>query len=207
MRKPAPTSTRDTAADDRTRILSGAQSHFLTHGFRNVTMDELATELGMSKKTLYVHFQSKTELLEAMLDFKLQHLQSDLEKLMAIPGIPFAERLQRLLSGMRAHMEEIQPAFIRDVQRGDPKLFLRIQQARKRLIHSCFGQLLEEGRKAGAVRADIPVRLLIEMLVGAVDSMVQPARIDELGITPKTAYAQIVSVFLEGALVRKEMTK
>ena len=50
----------------RARILAAAREHFFAHGFRRVTMDDLAQELGMSKKTLYAHFPSKTALLEAM---------------------------------------------------------------------------------------------------------------------------------------------
>jgi len=170
-------------------------------------MTDLAAELGMSKKTLYVHFPGKEALLTAMIDDKLDHIQTDLNEVMAVPDLSFPDRLQRLLAGLRGHMAEIQPAFVRDVQRAAPDLFRRIQQGRRRLIQRCFGKLLEEGRKAGAVRADIPVKLLIEMLIGTVDAVVVPTRIDELGITPRTAFTQIVAVFLEGVVVRKEDAK
>ena len=84
-----------------------------------------------------------------------------------------------------------------------PELFARIQQGRRKLIHRCFGKLLEDGRKAGAIRTDIPMKLLIEMLIGTVDAVLVPARMEELGITPRTGFAQIIAVFLEGVLVRK----
>src|SRR5438552_1381598 len=53
----------------RNRIIAGARSHFFAHGFRGVTVEDLATELGMSKKTLYAHFSSKTGILEAVQAF------------------------------------------------------------------------------------------------------------------------------------------
>jgi hypothetical protein len=43
---------------------------------------------------------------------------------------------------------------------------------------------------------------MIEILVGAVDAIINPVRMGELGLTPQTGYAQIISVFLEGVLVR-----
>ena len=49
------------------RIVTAARQHFFTHGFRGVTMDDLAEELGMSKKTLYAEFAGKTALLRAVL--------------------------------------------------------------------------------------------------------------------------------------------
>src|SRR5687767_13934717 len=42
------------------RLVTVARSHFFAHGIRSVTMDDLADELGMSKKTLYAWFPSKS---------------------------------------------------------------------------------------------------------------------------------------------------
>ncbi|MGH7853681.1 MAG: helix-turn-helix domain-containing protein, partial [Candidatus Binatia bacterium] len=47
------------------RIVVAARNHFFAHGFRSVTMDDLADEVGMSKKTLYAAFPSKLDLLQA----------------------------------------------------------------------------------------------------------------------------------------------
>jgi len=50
---------------NRQRIVDAGRAHFFSHGFRSVTMDDLAGELGISKKTLYAHFPGKIDLLEA----------------------------------------------------------------------------------------------------------------------------------------------
>jgi AcrR family transcriptional regulator len=52
---------------NRQRIIDAARAHFFSHGFRSVTMDDLAVELGISKKTLYAYFPGKFDLLEAVL--------------------------------------------------------------------------------------------------------------------------------------------
>ena len=46
-------------------IIKKANSLFLKYGFKSVTMDELALSLGMSKKTLYIHFDCKNDIVEA----------------------------------------------------------------------------------------------------------------------------------------------
>jgi hypothetical protein len=130
-------------------------------------------------------------------------VEHDLAAVMSRDAATFAQRLQRLLAALRGQMNEIQPAFVRDVRRENPELFARIQGERRQLIHRFFGGLLEEGRKAGMIRKDIPVKLLIEILVGSVDAVLVPARVEELGLSVKTGFAQIIAVFLEGALVRK----
>ena len=50
----------------RTKIIQKAVELFLTLGFKSVTMDDIAHEMGISKKTIYVHFANKTKLVEAV---------------------------------------------------------------------------------------------------------------------------------------------
>jgi len=191
------------SSDAGRRILAGARRHFFAHGFRGVTMDDLADELGMSKKTLYAHFSSKTALLQAVIEDKLRRAEADLNRVTAGTAADFPARLHGLLTCMRGHTDEIQPAFIRDVQREVPELFELGQNGRRKLLHRHFGKLLKEGRKAGTIRKDIPTDLLIEILIGAVDAIINPARLSALGLTLRTGFTQIISVFLEGVLVRK----
>jgi AcrR family transcriptional regulator len=183
-------------------IVAGARGHFFAHGFRGVTMDDLAEELGMSKKTLYAHFPSKTALLEAVITDKLARVEAALKGAKDGGRSDFPARLQAMLLCMRTQADEIQPAFIRDVQREVPELFALVQNGRRKLIRRHFGKLLKDGRKAGTIRGDIPVDMMIEILVGAVDAIINPARMTELGLTPRTGFALITAVFLEGVLVR-----
>src|SRR5258705_12066165 len=64
---------------NRQRIIDAARVHFFSHGFRSVTMDDLAEELGISKKTLYAHFPGKFDFLEADLDAKLAGVEAKLK--------------------------------------------------------------------------------------------------------------------------------
>ena len=184
------------------RIIEGARRHFFAHGFRGVTMDDLAEELAMSKKTLYAHFPSKTALLEAVIADKLCLVEADLKGAMDGKAVDFPARLHAMLLCMRRQADEIHPAFIRDVRREVPELFAMVQEGRRKLIQRHFGKLLKEGSKAGSIRRDIPTELMIEILVGAVDAIINPVRMGELGLTPKTGFAHIIAVFLEGVLVR-----
>ncbi len=184
----------------RGRIVAGARRYFFSHGFRGVTMDDLAAELGMSKKTLYAHFESKMALLQAVMCDKMGAVESDLERVLGEAGGGFPERLQALLSCLRTHTEEIGAAYVRDVRREAPELFAQVQQRRRDLIQRFFGKLIQDGRKAGMIRKDISTVMMIEMLLGAVDAVVIPARMDELETTPREAFIQIITIFLEGVL-------
>src|SRR4051812_39400438 len=98
-------------ASAREGIVAAARQHFFAHGFRGVTMDELAAGLGMSKKTLYAHFPSKTALLEAMLREKLRHLEEEVARVTSEHPGDFIAGLHGLLACVQRHTAEVQPPF------------------------------------------------------------------------------------------------
>jgi AcrR family transcriptional regulator len=186
----------------RQRIVEAARAHFFNHGFRSVTMDDLAAEVGISKKTLYAHFPSKTALLEAVLADKFAGVGATLERISREHAHDFAGGLHQLLAATQRELDEIKPPFVRDMRQKAPHVFRTVERRRAELIQRHFGKLFAEGQRAGKVRKDIPTRLIIEILLGAVQAIMNPPKIEELGLTPKSGFTAIVKVLLEGAVVR-----
>jgi AcrR family transcriptional regulator len=185
------------------RIVAAARRHFFAHGFRSVTMDDLAEELGMSKKTLYASFRSKNALLRAVVVDKFRRVEADLGRVMAENSADVLARLQQSLACLQSHTEEIQPPFVRDIRREAPDMFELVQSRRRALIQGHFGKLFEDGRRTGIFRKDIPVRMMIEILLGATEAIMNPPKLAELGLTPKDGYLDIITVVLEGVLTGK----
>jgi AcrR family transcriptional regulator len=127
----------------RARILSAARAHFFRHGFRNVTMDDLAAELAVSKKTLYAHFPSKDALLAAVLQSKYESIRRILREVTRQRMQHFPEALHALSRGVQGEMSELQPAFLRDMSKA-PEIFQRLEQRRANLIREHFGQLFRQ---------------------------------------------------------------
>ena len=184
----------------RARILAGARRHFFSHGFRGVTMDDLAAELGMSKKTFYQHFPSKNALLEAVLEDKFRSVDDDLGAAVADCGEKFSDCLRLLLVSIQRQTQELQPAFVRDMQRSAPELFRRVQMRRAEIIQRHFSKLLTAGQKVGLIRKDIPVKVAIEILLGTTQAIIHPVKVLELGLTPEKAFSAVIAVFLEGMI-------
>lgn len=186
----------------RRRIIEVARKYFFTNGFRGITMDDLAAEMGMSKKTIYACFASKTALLQAVVLNKFQDVEDSFNDIAKDRPREFVNDLQKLLACVQRHSEEIRPPFIRDIQRDAPELFALIEVRRRALIHRHFRKLLDRGRKAGMIRKDIPTALIIEILLGATEAVVNPQKLIELDLTPSTAYSVVLRVLLEGVIVR-----
>ena len=70
----------------------------------------------------------------------------------------FPAAIQQLLAKMQQHLGEIHPAFMRDIQREAPEIFESVEIRRRDLIHRYFSKILAQGRRAGIIRKDIPIR-------------------------------------------------
>jgi AcrR family transcriptional regulator len=193
-------------ATGRQRIVEAARAHFFNHGFRSVTMDDLAAELGISKKTLYIHFPEKVSLLEAVLANKFASVNAAMARVVWHAPKDFAVALHQLLATTQQELDEIRPPFVRDMRQKAPEFFKTIERRRAEIITKYFGKLFRDGQRAGMVRRDLPVQMLIEILLGAVQAIMNPPKIQELKLTPKSGFTAILKVVLEGALTKKGRT-
>src|SRR5436853_6953155 len=148
-RKPWPRSRK--RDPHRQRIVDAARIHFFNHGFRSVTMDDLAQELGISKKTLYAHFPSKIELLEAVLVDKFASVEAKLNEITRAHPHDFARALHELLTNTQRELDEIKPPFVRDMRQKAPQVFKTIERRRAALTERSFGKPCIEGQRTGMV--------------------------------------------------------
>ncbi len=195
------------SSDLEQRILACARRPFFEMGFSRVTMSEIATELGISKKTLYAAFASKLDLLRAMLSAKLRAIESDMREIADEAQSDSVHAIDALLECVSRHTGEITPRFLADLQRNAPSVLVWLDERRREILQQNFGKILREGRRAGTIRDDVSVELVIEVLLAAAHAITSSPRITELGITPKTGFAPLVRIVVEGVLVRPSRGK
>jgi AcrR family transcriptional regulator len=189
------------------RIIAAGRRHFFAHGFRAITTDDLAAELAISKKTLYALFPSKEALLEAVVLAKFGSVDAELARINGDQSLGCMEKLHELLACLQHEMEEIQPPFVRDMQRGAPEVFALIERSRAGMIREHFGALFEQGRNAGMIRQEVSTTLLIAVILGAVNAVLNPAKLAELRLQPKEGLLSILRIVLEGAMTEKGRAK
>lgn len=195
----------ESAGDNSThrRIVAAARRSFFTNGSRGVTMDDLARELGMSKKTLYEHFPSKTALVKAAIIDKFRDVSADLEQIAAESATDFRAALQHLVSYLQHQTGEIQPVFLRDISRETPEMFRVVENQRVELVQRYFRKIFDQGCKTGIIRSDIQPELVTEILLAAVRTVMTPAKLDAMGLLPEAVFSSIVQVILQGIVTDK----
>src|SRR3954470_18405418 len=184
----------------RTRILRQARADFFAHGYSRFTMDELAKELGLSKKTLYVHFSGKDDIIAAVIQDLGEEVRADAEAILRNRQLTFAEKLRGFVVGMMERLATLNPRTIRDLQRYAPELFARVDDVRRKNIPYIFGRLVEEGQAAGMVRTDVPPPFAIEFFLNAMQGLLQGPALERLRLAPGEVIAQGIDLFFGGLL-------
>src|SRR5688572_22727197 len=140
------------APELRARIVRRAREQFFEKGYSAFTMDDLASALGMSKKTLYVSFQSKETLIRAVLDDVAHEIRAEADRLLANKSLTFTEKLRGFALALMERLSRVTPDVLVNLQEYAPALHRHIEHLRGKNIPYIFGRFIEEGQIAGAVR-------------------------------------------------------
>ena len=187
------------SSDNQARIVEGAARVFFPAGFHRVSMDDLAGELGMSKKTIYAHFSGKEELLRAVLERHTREVEAGLLPLIAVPE-PFPNKFRHIVHFLHSRMSVVSGQFLEDIRRRAPECFRIIEDFRGRAIPLYFGRLFDEGVKGGYLEAGVPREILMRILVLSIQSILRPEVMSELRLHPAAALDQILSILMHGIL-------
>ena len=145
--------------DQRSHIIKTAGELFFRLGIRSVSIDDICRELGMSKKTFYVYFESKDALIEQMLQANLDYMAGKMEELVAMKD--FRQLVRVFIKRQEAEKNDVRrvPQLVYDLKKYYPRQFADFQvkcfETQKRYIM----RFLEMGVQEGMVRADLDIEL------------------------------------------------
>lgn len=182
------------------RILHAARQHFFRQGINSVTMDDLAHELGMSKKTLYVHFPGKDAILDTIVDLIDRTIRSRLEEITTNTELSFFEKLSRMVNTVGGIMSRVSPALLRDMQRFAPKTYAKMEGLRQRNVPLYFGRLVRSGIDEGMVRAEVDPDFAAQYWLQAIRGLMQPEALERTQLTPRQTLEKAIDLFIRGLL-------
>jgi len=140
--------------DLKNAIVSAAGGMFAEYGFFRVKMDDLARRLGISKKTLYLHFPSKEDLFSESLMRTLSGWRLEYAAIMADNKKNCVLKLQEVNSLIYRCYSGLNRPMAEDLRRFAPKAWAAIEDWRKAVIFTELAALLEEGARLGYFRKE-----------------------------------------------------
>lgn len=136
------------------QILEKATDMFLTHGFKSVTMDDIASEMGISKKTIYQHFSNKDTLVKATTTNLFEKISCGIDEIILADKNPI-EELFAIKDFVMKNLKDESASPIYQLQKYYPKVHksLMIKQFDK--MGSCVIDNLEKGIQLGLFRKEL----------------------------------------------------
>jgi AcrR family transcriptional regulator len=158
--------------DKKEEILVHSAKVFMAYGFKSVTMDDLARELGVSKKTIYQYFKDKNELIETLIRLNLEA-----DKTMCAQIKSFAdnaiESMMKVIKKIGENMNGVHPSIFYDLQKYHPKSWKLIDEHQKKFVTQLLLDNVERGRSEGLYRLDFDAEIVAKMYVKCTDAVVK----------------------------------
>lgn len=136
------------------QIVHKATELFLNFGFKSVTMDDIARELGMSKKTIYVHFSNKTALIETVSAQLFCTIQSGIDLISSQTADPI-EELFKIKDFVNENLNNEQSSPVFQLQKYYPKLFKNLIKRQREIVKKTISDNIKRGIEMGLYRKNL----------------------------------------------------
>lgn len=128
---------------------------FLNLGVKSVTMDEIANQLGISKKTIYTHFSTKTKLVEATALLVCDRISFGIQAIRE-KKLPPLEELFAIKSFALEHLKDQKSSPQYQLQKYYPKIYENVRSKQQKVIEDQIRYNLKKGIASGVYRKDLP---------------------------------------------------
>lgn len=154
----------------REKIIEKATELFLNLGFKSVTMDDIASEMGISKKTIYVHFENKTKLVEATTLEMYDVISSGIDGICALKSNPIQE-IYDIKKLVMEHLKDEKSSPQYQLQKYYPKLFKTLKSKQFCVMQECVVDNLKRGMELGLYRESLEVEFIAKIYFACVMSL------------------------------------
>ena len=179
----------------REMILEGTIKAFNRKGLK-FTMDDIARELAISKKTIYMVFADKESLFLAMVDYMFDHIKESEEAVVQDTSLSTKEKIKKILGVMPEGYKEVDFRQLYLLRERYPAIYKRVEERLETGWETSIA-LIEQGIAEGVIR---PVRipLLKMMLEAALEQFFQRDILLRNQISYQEALTEVVDILVEG---------
>ena len=159
--------------ETKDRILQAALLLFTRHGIKSVSMNDIASELGISKKTLYKWFDNKDELVSVVIGDHLCRVQGECAGF-AEAADNAVDEMVRIMEWAKRHFAEVNPNTIHDLRKYYPAAWQLFDHHKNQYILTQIQANLRRGVAEGLYRPDLDVEVLSRLRLAQIDVLFDP---------------------------------
>lgn len=186
---------------DKDKILSFTRDKFWKEGFYKTSMDELAREMKISKKTIYKYFPTKDKLLEEICSKTSCDIEEQIESIVRAKG-SVVHKFANILNIQMKYFMHISDKWLSDLKTHAPFLMKDIEEFGKRKINSTLSILIEHGKKDKIIE-DFPTQIIILSFIATIHSVLNSDFLINNKFSFKQAMAYSYELLMNGMLTNK----
>ena len=164
------------------------------------TMSDVATNIHISKKTIYKEFDTKEELLDTVVDYIFDNIKAKEEQIMNDKSLSTVDKLRKILGAMPENYRDIDFQNVYPFLEKFPDVYRKMQYRLATGWENTIS-LIEQGKKEGVVRKNVDIRFIKVMLEASIEKVLSDDMLSRTGINYIDALDQIVDILVNGMLV------
>jgi AcrR family transcriptional regulator len=192
--------------EPKDKILLGANGLFMKYGFKSITMDDIARELGVSKKTLYQFFEDKNDLVNQTIDF---HIESDMQICCSIEneGHDPIEFMLEMSKSITEKHRKVNVSVLFDLRKYFKAAWDKFDNFKSNFIYTQMLNNINKGKELGLYRQDIVSELIAKLYVHSIDFMMKPELYQEISTDFQYIHQEILRHHLRGICTEKGLKR
>jgi TetR/AcrR family transcriptional regulator, cholesterol catabolism regulator len=152
---------------------------YLRYGIKSVTMDDLAHELGVSKKTLYEHFKDKEDVVRRVVAFMIQDQQSCINTIIDNLEINAIDELLHMSHFIADHLKSVNPSFTYDLKKYYSRVWDELVEFKSKTVFEHIMANIHKGVTEGLYRKDLNYEIIAYVYVARME-LYSPGGLPEL---------------------------
>jgi AcrR family transcriptional regulator len=184
------------------RIKQKADELFRRYGIRSVTMDEIAAQLGMSKKTIYQYYADKDQLVDAVAIDEIGFSQESCLKDMEASSNAI-EEIFRVMEFVEVMFRNMNPAMLYDLEKYHPSGYRKFLEHKNKFLFEMIKRNLERGIHEELYRPEINVEIMTRYRLESMMLAFNPELFPPSKFNLVTLQQEIIEHFLYGMATLK----
>ena len=188
--------------EQQERIVQKAHDMFMRYGIRSISMDEIASQLGISKKTIYHFFTDKDALVEAVIHIELNESEEECYQHREKSENPVHE-IFVATDMILEILKVMNPTLLFDLQKYHPSSFKKINDHKNKFLYKLIRENLDKGVAEGYYRPEINTEILTRFRIASIFLTFNPELLPPGKHTAADLVKEITMNFLHGLVTPK----
>ncbi len=184
------------------RILIKAADLFMRYGIRSITMDEIASQLGISKKTIYQFFTDKDDMVSAVIDLEIKRNEKECIQFKN-DAVDAVHENFLALEDLDEMLKYMNPLMLYDLEKHHPRAFLKLKEYKYQFLYQAILDNLRRGIHEGVYRTDIQLDIVAKNRIESAFLVFNPDLFPHTRYKMSEVNFELAMLFLHGITIAK----